>query len=384
MDLSQIRATKISDQQVVASGSDPRTVPVEVSVSKVVYNPQNETETVYSGSQRDVVYVRAQEEILPVPAMRGDKGERGEKGEPGTDGRDGTDGAPGATGNGIASITKTGTSGLVDTYTITYTDGDTDTFTVTNGADGASAWGQITGTLSDQTDLQDALDAKANSADLGTMAGIDDAPSNGNEYVRKNGDWSVASGGGGVWGSITGTLSDQTDLQTALNGKEDTLTFDSVPTDGSTNPVESNGIYDALAGKQDSLTFDSVPTDGSTNPVESNGIYDALATKQNTLTFDNVPTDSSSNPVTSDGIYDFVVSHADFKITGTASAGSAATFTDNRIDSDHWEPESVYFASKINVTSDLAWATNATNHTITLTATFAGATDVLINMHWVQ
>lgn len=33
----------------------------------------------------------------------------------------------------IISITKTGTSGLVDTYTITYIDGSTSTFTVTNG-----------------------------------------------------------------------------------------------------------------------------------------------------------------------------------------------------------------------------------------------------------
>lgn len=40
-------------------------------------------------------------------------------------------------GVGIASITKTGTSGLQDTYTITYTDGSTpDTFVVTNGKDG--------------------------------------------------------------------------------------------------------------------------------------------------------------------------------------------------------------------------------------------------------
>ena len=38
---------------------------------------------------------------------------------------------------GISSIAKTGTSGLVDTYTITYTDGSTSTFTVTNGADGS-------------------------------------------------------------------------------------------------------------------------------------------------------------------------------------------------------------------------------------------------------
>ena len=37
----------------------------------------------------------------------------------------------------------------------------------------------------------------------------------------------------------------------------------------------------ALAGKQATLTFDDVPTDNSNNPVKSNGIYDALALKQN-------------------------------------------------------------------------------------------------------
>lgn len=61
-------------------------------------------------------------------------------------------------GNGIASVAKTGTAGLVDTYTITFTDGTATTFEVTNGSD---TWGQITGTLSDQTDLQNALDDKA-------------------------------------------------------------------------------------------------------------------------------------------------------------------------------------------------------------------------------
>lgn len=39
-------------------------------------------------------------------------------------------------GVGISSIVKTGTSGLVDTYTITYTNGQTATFNVTNGEDG--------------------------------------------------------------------------------------------------------------------------------------------------------------------------------------------------------------------------------------------------------
>ena len=37
---------------------------------------------------------------------------------------------------GIRSIAKTGTSGLVDTYSITYADATTSTFTVTNGAKG--------------------------------------------------------------------------------------------------------------------------------------------------------------------------------------------------------------------------------------------------------
>ena len=39
-------------------------------------------------------------------------------------------------GVGITSIEKTGTSGLVDTYTVTFTNGTSMTFTVTNGEDG--------------------------------------------------------------------------------------------------------------------------------------------------------------------------------------------------------------------------------------------------------
>ena len=54
----------------------------------------------------------------------------------------------------------------------------------------------ITGNISDQTDLQSALNAKANTADLGDMAFEDDALSDGKEYVRKNGAWAESSGGG--------------------------------------------------------------------------------------------------------------------------------------------------------------------------------------------
>lgn len=60
----------------------------------------------------------------------------------GLKGQTGATGAPGAQGPqgvGIASIAKTSTVGLVDTYTITLTDGSTATFTVRNGQDGTGS-----------------------------------------------------------------------------------------------------------------------------------------------------------------------------------------------------------------------------------------------------
>ena len=56
------------------------------------------------------------------------------------------------------------------------------------GGGGAGAWGDITGTLSAQTDLQSALDAKqASDADLTTFAGL--SPSNDDLLQRKSGAW---------------------------------------------------------------------------------------------------------------------------------------------------------------------------------------------------
>lgn len=51
----------------------------------------------------------------------------------GKDGKDGDTGPIGETGRGILNITKTSTSGLVDTYTIQYTTGNPTTYTVING-----------------------------------------------------------------------------------------------------------------------------------------------------------------------------------------------------------------------------------------------------------
>ena len=92
-------------------------------------------------------------------------------------------------------------------------------------------------------------------------------------------------------------------VKTALDAKQDTLTFDNAPTADSNNPVKSGGVKTALDAKQDTLTFDNAPTADSNNPVKSGGIKTALDAKQDTLTFDNFPTANSNNPVKSGGLF---------------------------------------------------------------------------------
>jgi hypothetical protein len=72
-----------------------------------------------------------------------------------------------------------------------------------------SVWGGITGDLSDQTDLQTALeDASAVAAWGGITGDLSDQTDL--QTALNN------AGGSGAWGGITGTIGNQTDLQTAL------------------------------------------------------------------------------------------------------------------------------------------------------------------------
>ena len=47
--------------------------------------------------------------------------------------------------------------------------------------------------------------------------------------------------------NITTNTNNITNLQTSLNSKQNTLVYDNLPTDGSTNMVKSNGIYDFIS-----------------------------------------------------------------------------------------------------------------------------------------
>jgi hypothetical protein len=126
-----------------------------------------------------------------------------------------------------------------------------------SGGSGTPSWGSIVGTLSSQTDLQTALNGKAASSHNHTLSHLSDitvtsdmvsipkgirpglyddhgTPPLGTIFEGVNDGhlyWCHRDGsvhllcdsggyGGGSWGSISGTLSDQTDLQAALNARQ--------------------------------------------------------------------------------------------------------------------------------------------------------------------
>lgn len=98
---------------------------------------------------------------------------------------------------------------------------------------GSSAWGGITGNIADQTDLISSLDGKQ-----ATLVSATNIKTINGSSILGSGDLSV--GGGAVsWGSVTGTLSTQTDLQAALDAKQGTITLTTTGTSGAATLVSN-------------------------------------------------------------------------------------------------------------------------------------------------
>lgn len=137
-------------------------------------------------------------------------------------------------------------------------DEDAIQWTVISGGAGSAEWGYISGTLSNQTDLQNELNAKANLLHLHTESQVTDLDKytqaevdallslkadvtalhehankalldtitdtgSGTLFLANDGTYKAITTGATTWGGIIGTLSDQTDLQSELDGKADTI-----------------------------------------------------------------------------------------------------------------------------------------------------------------
>ena len=111
-----------------------------------------------------------------------------------------------------------------------------------------TVWGNITGDLSAQTDLQNALNAKQNVLTAGDNIQIENNVISATDTTYTAGTGiSIVNGvisntqTSAEWGNIQGTLSNQTDLQNALNNK-----YDASNPDGFISGITSSDVTTAL------------------------------------------------------------------------------------------------------------------------------------------
>ena len=175
-------------------------------------------------------------------------------------------GDPGEDGNGIASITKTATSGLVDTYTITYTDGTTDTFSVTNGANG--------------TDGSDGVSVTGVSllSKVGLLATYRMTFSNGTYFDYTVSDGASGSGTGDMTKAVYDTDNDGiVDAAETLSGL--TATIADLNKTANLATVATSGRYNDLGNKPTiptiTDTYSSTSSDGMSGKAVKSAI-DAL------------------------------------------------------------------------------------------------------------
>lgn len=165
-----------------------------------------------------------------VPGPRGEKGDTGPQGIPGVDGRDGAD-------------------GFVDEATVAYLEEE-----VKKAKLDKEAYDRALGIVDQRTSFSI---NKASNLERDKITGVGvhtitvsdtapDSPATGDLWVDTD---ATPSGGSSAWGGITGTLSDQTDLQTALGNKANSADLATVAT---------SGDYDDLINKPSGLTAQQV------------------------------------------------------------------------------------------------------------------------------
>ncbi len=239
----------------------------------------------------------------------------GPQGPQGDDGPTGPQGPTGPTGNGIVSITKTGTSGLVDTYTILFTNGSTSTFTVTNGQDGQGS-GDMTKAVYDSTnavaDAGGIVAYVASHSGAGTLAGLTDVALS-----------TLADGQSLIYNATVQKWVNGSVAYSSLSGKP---TLGTAAAKNSTNSI----------------------TQGSSDLIESGAVYDALQ---------NLPSGGAALYFTS--------------IACAATTGNFATVSNANITANH-VVVSVEYANPSAITSDVTWTT--ANGSVTLNGTCASAT----------
>ncbi len=202
-------------------------------------------------------------------------------------------------------------------------------------------WGTISGTLDDQTDLKDVLDLKADLVDgkvpssqlpsyvddvieVANYAALPSTGETGKIYLTLDNNkiyrWSGSAyieiaDNNAVWGMITGTLSDQTDLNTALGLK--------VPYTGATGNVDL-GAYKLTASD---LVVNHTSGSGTAATISKGGNGEALTVTKssgsgNVASFAGGVTSISELHLTTDLADDYIASAATWNAKQSALNGT--------------------------------------------------------------
>lgn len=220
-------------------------------------------------------------------------------------------GEAGDDGNGIVSIAKTATSGLVDTYTITYSNGTTSTFDVTNGADGT-----------DGNDGNDGVSVTGVSliSKVGLLATYRMTFSNGTFFDYTVSDGASGSGTGDMTKAVYDTDNDGiVDAAETLSGL--TATIADLNKTANLATVATSGSYNDLSNKPTIPAAVAVKGDAETTYRTGN----VNLTKAN-IGLGNVGNFKAVSTVASQGLSDTEKSNARANIgAGTSSSDTKNT-----------------------------------------------------------
>lgn len=160
-------------------------------------------------------------------------------------------------GTGITSIAKTGTSGNVDTYTITFDDSSTETFTVTNGVNGTngSTWYKGTALSGTGTSITGFPGVQNDFYLNSNTGGVYVCTKTGAAMVPDAAEWdyvmTLSGGGGGSTIIVIDNLTSgsSTDALSANQGRVLKGLVDQKVDAGSLAAVATSGAYSDLIGK---------------------------------------------------------------------------------------------------------------------------------------
>ena len=246
---------------------------------------------VVSGADDNLQWLDAGVIAIGPQGPQGPQGIQGPKGDTGATGATGEQGPQGPKGDTGDPVTIT-----VNGQTYTQSQGN---ITLPNYPTVASTtWGNITGTLSDQTDLQNALNAKANSASLATVATSGSYNDLSNKPNIPNATSELTNDSGFITSAALSGYALSSEIPTAVSE----LTNDSgYQTANDVNTILANGDYatetyvdNAIAGIGDVFTIKGSVATVADLPSTGNAIGDVyyVASEQAGFVWieiDNVP-----------------------------------------------------------------------------------------------